>query len=126
MTDEEQRDMEQKINEYKKLKWEIRKRKVKDALKEAPGKVMDVCKTHGKEIAASAPFVYYAVRKAAKVYGEHKEEVRKALEIYDYSLHRWCYLKRKMNPKEELEFKKRLRNGEKVYDILSTMRLLKY
>ena len=126
MTEEEMKDMETKIDEFRKLKWEIRKRKVKDAIKEAPRKTVNFCKTHGKELAASAPIIFAVGKKAVRMYGEHKEQVRKALEIYDYSLHRWCRLKRKMTHEEELEYKKRLRNGEKVYDILSTMRLLKY
>ena len=121
-----QEEIDLRKKELKELNKELRKRKVKTFVKEAPGKVVEWGKTHGKEVAGVVATGLIAGKKAARVYWAWQNKRHRDLEIYDYSLHRWCRLKRKMRPEEEREFKLRLRKGEKVYDILNTMRILKY
>ena len=123
MTTEE---IELRKKELKELNKELRKRKVKTFFKETPGKVVEWTKTHSKEAAGLATAGLVASKKLVKGYAAWKDQKHRDLDVYDYSLHRWCHLKRKMRPDEEREYKLRLRKGEKVYDILNTMRLLKY
>ena len=123
MTNEE---IEARRKELKDLNKEIRKRKVKAFVKEAPEKAKEFVKAHGKEAAGVVATGLIAGKKAARMYWVWKDQKRRNLEVYDFSLHRRCYLKRKMRPEEEREYKFRLRNGDKVYDILNDMNLLKY
>lgn len=50
----------------------------------------------------------------------------KDLHIYDRSLGMYYPLRRKMTPRECMEFERRKRNGEPTGHILESMRLLKY
>ena len=111
---------------FEELEREMWKRRIKGFFKEAPRKTYEFARAHGKELAAAVPTVLMIGGKLIRTREKWSDNWRKDHEIYDYSLHRWCRLKRKMTKREELEYKERLRNGEKVYDILNTMRLLKY
>lgn len=119
-------EKDEKIAEFKKLQWELKKRKVQLFVKEAPGKAYEFCKAHGKEVVAGASAAIVVGKKLTGLIEDVKEKNHRDRRIYDHSLDRWCYLKRKMRPDEEREFKERRRKGETVYDILSSMRLLKY
>ena len=116
---------ENDVIDFDEIKWELRKRKVKTFFKELPGKTVKFVNEHGKELAAAIPTAVIIGRKLSKIHDDRKEQYHRDREIYDYSLHRWCELKRKMTQKEELEFKERRRKGETVYDILNSMRILK-
>lgn len=123
---EENRDINVEPVSLAQFRWEARKRKVVGFFKELPGKTIDFVGQHKEGVAAAVPTMIFVGKKLTKAYGDHKEQVRKDTSVYDFKLHRWCYLKRKMRPEEEREYKRRLASGETVYDILNTMRILKY
>lgn len=122
----ENTERNEEVVSVNKFKQELRKRKVKQFFKDLPEKTCRFIDDHREIIVATAPVALWSLKKIIKVSGEMHDSYQRDREIYDYSLHRWCTLKRPLRPHEELEFKRRRAAGESVYDILNTMRILKY
>lgn len=75
------------------------------------------------------PIVIGGITTVTKVVGKHvnlhKEETLKDLYCYDRSLGHYWRLKRELSNQEWLEIDRRKKNGERLSDILSDMRVLK-
>ena len=109
-------------------KWE----KVKHKAWKAKEKVKSTVKTYPRECAS---FVILGGAAIGKLYRKWKsiQPTQAELDrewhethIYDRSLGMYFTLKRKMTPREQMEFDRRKRRGESTGDILQSMRLLKY
>lgn len=75
------------------------------------------------------PIVIGGVTTVVKVVGKcmnrHSEKALKKLYCYDRSLGHFWRLKRELSTREWLEVDRRKKNGERMADILSDMRVLK-
>ena len=75
------------------------------------------------------PIVIGGITTITKVVGKHvnlhKEEALKDLYCYDRSLGHYWRLRRELTNQEWLEIDRRKKNGERLSDILSDMRVLK-
>lgn len=83
-----------------------------------------------KEVLISfTPIVITGVTTVTKVVGKHvnlrKAESVKNLYCYDRSLGHYWHLRRDLTNKEWLDIDRRKKNGERLADILSEMRVLK-
>lgn len=80
-------------------------------------------------IVVVAPVVISGVAKVVKVVGKNvnlrKEESVKNLYCYDRSLGHYWRLRRELSNKEWVEIDRRKRNGERLADILSELKVLK-
>lgn len=80
-------------------------------------------------VIALTPIVIGGVTTVTKVVGKrvnlHKQEEVKNLYCYDRSLGHYWRLKRELSNKEWLEIDKRKKNGERLSDILSELKVLK-
>lgn len=80
-------------------------------------------------IVTLAPIVIGGTATITKVVGKrinlHKEESMKNLYCYDASLGHYWKLRRKLNNRDWLEIDRRKGNGERLGDILSSMRVLR-
>lgn len=65
------------------------------------------------------------VKVAGRSYNNHKAEAIKNLYCYDRSLGHYWKLKRELTNREWLEIDARKKNGERLADILSEMKVLK-
>lgn len=76
-----------------------------------------------------APMAFAATKTAIKVVGKHvnlaKEKDVKDLYCYDRSLGHYWRLRRELSNAEWIEIDKRKRNGERLADILSELKVLK-
>lgn len=123
--------MEDKIIDME-VHYNSRWEKVKHKAWKAKEKVKDVVTTYPKECAS---VIVIAGAGIAKVYRKWKsiQPTQAELDrewhethIYDRSLGMYFTLKRKMTPREQIEFDRRKRKGEPTGYILESMRLLKY
>lgn len=95
--------------------------KVKAAAKDAAKFVED----HGAAIGSALAGTAYGVHKLNKYLGERDDNFKRDRTIYDPSKKQRLTLRRKMRRKEMYEYIERRDRGEKVYDILKDMGLLK-
>lgn len=98
----------------------------------AKEKVKNTVKTYPKECATAVILGGAAIGKLIKKWKNIQptqaelDREWKDLHIYDRSLGMYYPLRRKMTPRECMEFERRKRNGEPTGHILESMRLLKY
>lgn len=112
--------------------YESRWQKFKHKCWKAKEKVKNTVKTYPKESATvvilGGAAIGKLIQKWKSIQPTQAELDRewKDLHIYDRSLGMYYPLRRKMTPRECMEFERRKRNGEPTGHILESMRLLKY
>lgn len=108
---------------------ELKKREFKSKLNAGCQNVKGWVDRNREAIVTLGPVVIGGVATIAKVVGKrvnlHKEEQVKNLYCYDRSLGHYWALKRELSNREWLEIDKRKKNGERLSDILSELRVLK-
>lgn len=104
---------------------ELKKRKIINFFKEAPGKVWKFACDNWEKLVCIAPGVFYLVRRIGKGIDGRREDHHRNYQVYDHSLGMWHDLKRAMTAKQKKEFAERRKRGESVLEILSSMGLLK-
>ena len=101
------------------------KRQVGEKLRDAKGFVI----RNKDTILLAAPVIVGAITVVVKTVGKninlHKEEQVKNLYCYDRSLGHYWALRRELSNREWTEIDKRKTNGERMADILSTLKVLK-
>ena len=123
--------MEDKIIDME-VHYESRWQKFKHKTWKAKEKVKQTIKTYPKECATAVILggaaIGKAIHKWKSIQPTQAELDRewKDMHIYDRSLGMYYPLRRKMTPRECMEFERRKRNGEPTGHILESMRLLKY
>lgn len=97
--------------------------------KEKYNKAKEWCVDHIDEIVALAPMVVGGIAGTAKIVGKIcntvEEKNLKDKYIYDRSMGRYIELRRKLNQKDLVEISKRRNNGERLTDILISMKLVR-
>lgn len=118
-----------KSNYFKKLRWEEKKRELKEKFNSKAQAAYEWFLENKDAIVFLTPMVVGGITTVAKVVGKrinlHKEQELQDLYCYDRSLGHYWRLKRELSNKEWLEIDKRKKNGERLADILADMRVLK-
>lgn len=108
---------------------ELKKRELKEKLKSKIRSGKEKVVRYKNEIITLTPIVIGGVATVVKVVGKrinlHKQEELKDLYCYDRSLGHYWRLRRELSNKEWLEIDRRKKNGERLSDILSEMKVLK-
>lgn len=108
---------------------EARKRKIKAKLSSMYRTGKDFIVRNKEQIIVLTPVIVSGVTTVVKVVGKrvnlHKEEDLKDLYCYDRSLGHYWRLRRELSNKEWLEIDKRKKDGQRLSDILSDMKVLK-
>ena len=102
-----------------------KKAKRRERIREKTVKVQGWYYDHRQEILVLAPVVLAAIKFGGKQVKLSKEKHLKEDYCYDRSLGHYWALRRTPSNQEWLEIDRRKRNGERMADILSDMRLLK-
>lgn len=114
------------INDFRK---ELNRRAFCEKVKGAGYKVQDFIERNKELLIVMVPVVISGLVTVSKVVVKrgnlNKEQQLKEEYCYDRSLGHYWALKRSLSNKEWLEIDKRKRNGEKLSDILSEMKVLK-
>lgn len=115
---------------WSEVKKEIKKKRIKDGLKEAGVKVVDTAKAgieyveEHKEgaalVAAGIGGTAKLLRHISKKHQEHKQ----SLTYYDHSTGEYMKMKRPLKNKEKIQAYDRHQNGEKYTDIYRSMGVL--
>lgn len=113
-------------SKWEKFKYGVRKRwdKLKNFVREKPREAFMI----GSVIVVGLDKLFRAIKKFKELQPTQAELDRewKDTHIYDRSLGMYYPLRRKMTPRECMEFDRRKRAGEPTGHILESMRLLKY
>ena len=109
---------------FDQIKWEARKRKIKEALSDAWYETRSFMLNNREVVMCAIPVVLFGARRLAKIGDDLREDHHREKEIYDHSLGMYHELRRKMKPHEKIEFSERRKAGEPVVSILNSMRLL--
>ena len=121
--------MSKDVIDFKKIDWEIKKKKFKAKAKDNFQKGVKWIEDNKEAILVATPFVIAGgnklVKFTAKQINLRSEEKVKELFCYDRSLGHYWELRRKLTNKEWLEIDRRKANGERLADILAEMRVLK-
>lgn len=110
------------------FKKEAAKRKLKAGVETVKIKVMQGVKwvsDHPAEAAAGATGLGLFVKSLTKTSANHAEQRRREREFFEHSSGKWCEIKRKLTPREQVEAEARHKAGETWTQIFSDMRLLK-
>lgn len=118
-------DTKEKVFTVNDLKWQIRKKRIQDAVKSVPHKMKEVWDNDKEYIIAAGPWVIWGCKRLAKKMDKREDEYHRDREVFDHSLGMWHELKRRMTSKEKAIFAERRKNGESVLSILDSMKLLK-
>lgn len=111
------------------ITWQIKKAELKQKAKEKYNSVKTWC-ANNTELALAigsgvVGVVGWVAKTAVKAHSQHKEEAIKNLYWYDPSLGKYWRLKHSLSNKECLEVDRRHANGERLADILDSMKVLK-
>lgn len=125
--------MENNRNEEKKVelvdfKKEAMKRKLKAGVETVKLNIMKGVKwvsDHPAEAAAGVTGLGLFVKQLTKTSANHAEQRRREREFFEHSSGKWCEIKRKLTPREQVEAEARHKAGETWTQIFSDMRLLK-
>ncbi len=123
--------MENKNEEKVKLvdfKKEAAKRKLKagvETVKTGITKGVKWVTKHPAEAAAGVTGLSLFVKSLTKTSANHAEQRRREREFFEHSSGKWCEIKRKLTPREQVEAEVRHKAGETWTQIFSEMRLLK-
>lgn len=108
---------------------EARKRELKNKVDSKIQKGREWFARNKEAVIAFIPVAIGGITTVVKVVGKrvnlHKQEELKDLYCYDRSLGHYWRLRRELTNKEWLEIDKRKKNGERLSDILSEMKVLK-
>lgn len=110
------------------FKKEAAKRKLKGYVEAAKLNVIKGVKwvtEHPAEAAASVTGLGLFVKSVTKTSANHAEQRRREREFFEHSSGKWCEIKRKLTPREQVEAEARHKAGETWTQIFSDMRLLK-
>lgn len=121
--------MEEKTIDINKFRKEQKKREFKEKINSKVRNGLEWVNNNREAIIIGAPIVMGAAKGVTKLIGKsidlHKEKELKDLRCYDRSGGHYWKLKRELTTQEWLEFDRRRSNGERVADILTSMRVLK-
>lgn len=111
------------------ITWEIRRREIKDKIMTTMTELKTFCVEH-TELALAigsgmAGAVGWGIKKFTKSRQIHKEELLKKNFCYDRSLGHYWRLKRELTNNEWVEIDRRKKNGERLADILDSLKVLK-
>lgn len=111
------------------ITWDIRRRELKDKITNAITEVKTFCVEH-TELALAigsgvAGAVGWGIKKFTKSRQLHKEEMLKNTYCYDRSLGHYWKLRRELTNNEWVEIDKRKKDGERLADILDSLKVLK-
>ena len=111
------------------FKREAKKRAFKEKIKTKIQNGKEWCIRNKEAVITLAPVAIGGVTTIAKVVSKRsnlrKQETLKDLYCYDRSLGHYWRLRRELSNKEWLEIDQRKKNGERLSDILSEMKVLK-
>lgn len=117
------------VVDMKEIRRESKKREIKDKVSAKIQNGKEWVMAHKEAVAALIPITIKGVTTVVKVVCKrrnlHKEEQLKDLYCYDRSLGHYWSLRRELTNKEWLELDQRKKNGERLSDILSEMKVLK-
>lgn len=123
----ENRNEEKKV-ELVDFKKEAMKRKLKTGVETVKTGIMKGAKwvsDHPAEAAAGVTGLGLFVKQLTKTSANHAEQRRREREFFEHSSGKWCEIKRKLTPREQVEAEARHKAGETWTQIFSDMRLLK-
>lgn len=111
------------------ITWQIKKAELKQKAKEKYNSVKTWC-ANNTELALAigsgvVGVVGWVAKTAVKVHSQHKEELLKNNYCYDRSLGHYWKLRRELTNSEWVEIDKRKKNGERLADILDSLKVLK-
>lgn len=113
----------------KDIKKEARKRAIKEKVTTKLRDGKEWVMRNKEAVITLTPIVVGGITTVAKVVGKrvnlHKQEDLKDLYCYDRSLGHYWKLRRELTNQEWLEIDKRKKEGERLSDILETMKVLK-
>lgn len=108
---------------------ELEKKRKEEKKRETIEAVKQWCFDNKEEILLAIPAICGLLYKGSKTIGKRvnlaEEKRLKENYVYDRSLGHYWELRRKLTNSEWAEIERRKRNGEKLADILSSMRVLK-
>lgn len=110
------------------FKREAAKRKLKAGVETTKIKLMQGVKwvsDHPAEAAAGVTGLGLFVKSVTKTSANHAEQRRREREFFEHSSGKWCEIKRKLTPREQVEAEARHKAGETWTQIFSDMCLLK-
>jgi hypothetical protein len=114
------------IEEFRK---EYKKREIKEKFYSKIQSGKEWLRRNREAVITFTPVIIGGVTTVVKVVGKrvnmHKEEQLKDLYCYDRSLGHYWRLRRELSNKEWLEIDQRKKDGERLGDILSEMKVLK-
>lgn len=125
MENESKREEKVELVDFKK---EAMKRKLKAGVETAKTGIMKGVKwvyEHPAEAAAGVTGLGLFVKSVTKTSANHAEQRRREREFFEHSSGKWCEIKRKLTPREQVETEARHKAGETWTQIFSDMRLLK-
>jgi len=121
--------MEEKVIDVNEFRKEQKRRERREKFNSKISDGLNWVNKNREAILVGAPIVIGAVKGVSKLISKginlHKEKELKDLRCYDRSGGHYWRLKRELTTQEWLEFDKRKSNGERVADILTSMRVLK-
>ena len=111
------------------ITWQIRRQELKLKAKEKFSAVKNWC-ANNSELAIAigtgvAGVIGWGVKTLAKAHSQHKEELLKNNYCYDRSLGHYWKLKRELTNSEWVEIDQRKKSGERLADILDSLKVLK-
>ena len=116
------------MTEFKKVKRNYKMEQLKFKLKETKRKVESFVINNKETIIGLAPVILtvggFVVKNATKAHNMKKQENLKNLYCYDRSLGHYWKLRRELNNSEWVEIDRRKRAGEKLGDILESLKVL--
>lgn len=117
------------VHNMKEVKKMVRKYRFKKKVKQIANDIWCFIDNNRELIIVVGPVLLSAVTTGIRVVGKHvnlrKQEQIKDLYVYDRSLGHYWQLRRELSNKEWIEIDKRKKNGERLADILSEMKVLK-
>lgn len=112
------------------ITWDIRKAELKNKIRNGWNKVGQFVSSNKTEVAAVAvplvgKLIFDAVQSVKRAGRQKNEQRLKENYIWDPSLGMWFETKKKLTSSQRLEFSRRRDQGEKVGNILRSMKVLK-
>ena len=105
------------------------KKSLKEKLKEKFSRAMDWCKDNKEILIIVVPAATAAITGGVKLVGKivdcHQEHNHQNLTCYDRSLGHYWQLKRELSNDEWVAIEQRRKNGERLADILTELKVLK-
>jgi hypothetical protein len=111
---------------FDKIKWEAKKRRVVNGVKNAAVKTINFVEENTELALAIIGFGTVAVGKGYKLHKDHVEKVHQELRLYDPRRGKYVEMKRKPTRKEWMEIERRYDSKESYRQILDDMNLIKY